>query len=250
MAKFAIRLASTAVMVGAVLLKAHPSAAQAPDGFLRMGTAYPVSVRLPSQTQLEPAIYGEYATYDITHEPRRRLFVDARAGMRIHRQLAAAVSVSVTGSPTNTAVSGLVPSPLIRGHDRRASPFRTVPHHRQIDLHLQAVYFLAATSRVDLSLSGGPTIFRVSRDAVSDVRVGTETLPFETVSLAGVDTMRLQKTGVGAHFGVDLGVMVGRVVGVGFFGRYVMGSVNTRAGGARTINVGGLQVGGGLRFRL
>lgn len=237
----------SAWMIGLVLSSlayARPVAAQAPSGFLRVNGVYPVSAPKASNATLDLPLYEEIAAYDVTQEPKNRIFVDATVGARIWQGLGAGVTVSFIDTQSSTRVSGSIPSPLIFDSARTAS-FSTDLKHRQIDIHLQAVYYLPTPGGIEVALSAGPSLLRVSRDSVSSATLGAETFPFETVSIAGLGTGRVSETGIGTNVGADIALMPTRVFGVGFFIRYVTGTVGT---GSQALDVGGLHAGAGLRF--
>ena len=234
----------TGVLLSA-LLWAQPAGAQAPGGFVRINGIYPVSDPATFEKTIERALYEETAEYRITQGPANRIFADATVGARIWQDLAAAVSVSFLDTHSRTLVSGMVPSPLIFDSMRTVS-YTGAVKHRQMDFHLQAVYFLPTPEAIDIALSAGPSLLRITRDSVSSPTLGPETFPFETIGITGLDTTPVRESGIGANVGVDIAFMPVRVFGVGIFARYVTGSVDA---GAREIDAGGFQAGAGLRFR-
>ena len=153
--------------------------------------------------------------------------------------------MSFLNARSTTVVSGSIPSPLFFDSARTASLTAELDR-RQIDVHLQAVYFLPTPSGIDIALSGGPSVLRVTRASVSGVTLGRESLPFRTVSIAGLATTEVSEIGIGANIGADVALMPTRVFGVGFFVRHVTGSIGA---GSVKLDAGGLQAGAGLRFR-
>ena len=223
----------------------QPAAAQAPGGFLRINGIYPATTPTAFETALELPLYDETAAYDIRQEPAEKIFYDATVGVRVWRGLAAAVSVSFLDARSATVASGSIPSPLFFDSARTTS-FSAELDRQQIDIHLQAVYFLPMPSIVDVALSAGPSLLRVTRASVSSVTLGQESLPFQTISIAGLGTTEVSETGIGTSIGADIALMPRRVFGVGVFVRYVTGMIGN---GSQQFDAGGLQVGAGLRFR-
>lgn len=227
------------------LLWVQPVAAQAPERFLRINGVYPASAPTAFTTALELPLYGETAVYDIRQEPGNKIFYDATIGERIWRDLAVAISVSFLEERSATVASGSIPSPLFFDRARTASSSAAL-YLQQVDVHVQAVYFLSTPSSIDIALSGGPSVLRVRGASVSSVTLGPEYPPFETISIAGLGTSETASTGIGANIGADIALMLTRVLGVGVFVRYVTGSIDA---GSQKIDGGGLQAGAGLRFR-
>ena len=245
MARRSTRAAWTAGLVLGSLLCPLPVAAQAPGGFLRLNGVYPARTPQAFETTLDLPLYGETAEYGIRHEPKQKIYYDATLGARFWRGLGAAVSVSFLDTKSATTASGSIPSPLVF-HNPRAASFSTEQDRRQLDIHVQAVYFLPMPSAIDIAFSAGPSLLRVTRHSVSDVTLGAETFPFGEVSIASLGATRVHDIGIGANVGLDIALMPTRVFGVGLFARYVIGSVDT---GSRKLDAGGLQAGAGLRFR-
>ena len=225
-------------------MSAQSAAAQAPSGFLRVNGVYTVSDPMAFETTFDIPLYEETAAYGIRQEPFSKIFADATVGARIWQELAAAVSVSFLDTHSSATVSGSVPSPLLFDRHRNVS-FTAALNRRQMDIHLQAVYYLPMPSRIDIALSAGPSLLRVTRDSVSSVTLGPESFPFETVSIAGLGTTEVRETGIGTNIGADIAFMPSRVFGVGIFVRHVTGTVDS---GSHRLDVGGLQAGAGLRF--
>jgi hypothetical protein len=245
MSRQSIRAAwATSLLLG-FLLYVQPVAAQVPGGFLRLNGVYPATTPTAFDITLERTVYDETAAYDIRQQRAQTIFYDGTLGARIWRGLAAAVSVSYLDARDPTVVSGSIPSPLFVDSARKTS-ISTELDRRQIDFHLQAIYFLPTPSSIDIALSAGPSVLRVTRSSVSGVTLGREIFPFQTISIAGLETTEVSEMGIGTNIGADIALMPTRVFGVGFFIRYVTGNIDS---GSRELDVGGLQAGAGLRFR-
>ena len=98
-------------------------------------------------------------------------------------------------------------------------------------------------------LSAGVSVFSVTQGLVTDV-VFTDAYPFDTATFASATTTSLSKTATGVNVGADITWKLSRNVGVGGLVRFAKASVTLApsAGNSTTIDVGGVQVGGGVRF--
>ena len=239
-----LRSAWAAGLLVHCLASAQPAAAQAPGGFLHINGIYPVTPATTFETTLEMPLFEETAAYGIEQEANSKIYYDATVGVRIWQGLAAAVGVSFLDTSAATVASGSIPSPLIFDNPRTAS-FSTELNRRQMDIHLQAVYYLPTPTGIDIALSAGPSLLSITRDSVSSVTLGPESFPFETVSIASLGTTEVRETGIGTNIGADIAFMPSRVFGVGIFVRRVIGMVDS---GSQKLDVGGLQAGAGLRF--
>jgi hypothetical protein len=95
---------------------------------------------------------------------------------------------------------------------------------------------------------GGPSYFSVTQGVVTGVSISEEGgAPFGTVSVDRIGSGNLVKNAWGAHVGVDVSYMLMPTIGVGGFVRFSRG--NTSLPIDDTLAAGGLQSGGGVRFR-
>ena len=151
-----------------------------------------------------------------------------------------------------------MPSPLFRERFRTVQRFeRPGLKHQQVGVHLPLMYMIQLSERVQVSLSAGPTWFRLRHDAVTAVDRGPEIgptfinrIPSYETSLTGLTTTVEEGTAIGYNAGFDVTYLLIRGVGVGLYLRYSGGAVEIELPeGPRSIDVGGPQAGVGLRFR-
>ena len=194
--------------------------------------------------------FDEIAEFETDHALSGGGILDVAGGLRVWRNLAFAVGFSVQESSDEITGSGSVPNPLFFDRPRAVTFAETGLKHREVGIHFSAVYVIPVSDRFTVSLFGGPTIFRVRQDPVSSIVLGPETdAPlFETVTVASVGTSSVDETGGGGHLGFDGTFLLNDQLGVGGFFRYAGGSVDLPTGNSMTsLDVGGAQVGGGLR---
>ncbi|MEO6213970.1 MAG: hypothetical protein ABIP65_10120, partial [Vicinamibacterales bacterium] len=157
--------------------------------------------------------------------------------------LTAGVGYSWTDSKTSGNVTAAVPDPLLFDSLRTVSAAAGEVKHREQAIHFTGTWMIPVTDKMDVGVAFGPTLFLVSQDVPSSVNV---TEPGPSVTAVGVES--LDESTVGFHLGVDVTYMINKRFGVGGLARYAMGSVNI-ANAADKLNVGGFQIGGGLRVR-
>jgi opacity protein-like surface antigen len=122
--------------------------------------------------------------------------------------------------------------------------------------HMQAMINATPNSeRLRVRLFGGPSYFRVQQHLVSDIGFVQDASPFfaaNDVTLTGYEFKRADANAWGFHGGADVGMFFSRMVGVGGTVRYSRANV-TLADPLSESNIdlkaGGVQVGGGLRFK-
>ena len=228
---------------------AYEAAVRAPRVFLRLNGAYPITPQGSYEWRLRQYIYDEQAIIHMDQTSTTGVIYDATVGARIWRGLAAAASVTYSDNGSTAAANGTIPSPLFADSPRPAS-FTAALGREQLDVHLQAVYFLPLVDFIDIAISAGPSLLRVTHDQPTAALIRRETVEtLDTDLITGLDTMRFTGTGIGANVGVDIALMPTRVFGVGIFIRYITGQVDLGPPGGAQVDAGGLQAGAGLRFR-
>jgi len=201
------------------------------------------------------SLYGETATFRGTHKVGGgNLFISPSGGVRVWRNFGVGVAFSTWADSTDVALSVQVPSPLFVNQMRAASASVTGLEHRTTAVHLQALYVLPLNERILVTVSAGPTFFSVKQDRVSDITGLAEGgVPFNTVTISGVTKTRTSKSKTGFNVGADVAYYFTKMFGASAFFRYAATSVDlpapTTGGNSASLDVGGLQVGGGLRVR-
>lgn len=175
---------------------------------------------------------------------------DIGGGYRVWHKLYAGLSYSYTSDSSNGEVTGSIPHPFYTDQFRAVAGSVTGLKHSESALHLQAVWRQPVTTKFDVALALGPTIFFVNQDVVQSITVAEQGAPTTGVVLTGIEKEKVSGTGVGFTIGADGTYMVTERLGAGAFLRYAGGSVDLKAAaGTVNLDVGGLQVGAGLRLR-
>ena len=197
-------------------------------------------------------LYDETATFETRGETGGGAVFDVGAAYPIRRQffggdLFGGLSYSRVGGDVGGPLTGQIPHPLIFDSPRPISGSVSGLNHVQHALHFQAVWLHPINNRIDVALSAGPTLFIVSQDLVSSISL-TET--GSSVSLAGTTVQDVSDNGAGFNVGMDGSYRLTRRLAVGAFVRYAGGSVDLpAASGNVSLDVGGVQVGAGVRLR-
>ena len=195
-------------------------------------------------------VYDEVATYEGVHQSGAGGFFDISGGVRMWRNLAVGLGVTTFSTAGGAAVTGSVPHPLFFNQPRTAFLNRTDLEHKETGIHLQAVWVMPITDRIDLSFSGGPSFFSLDQGAITGIALAEVSAPFEVVDLIGATTSTISASAVGSNVGVDVTYMVTEQYGGGLFVRWAGASVDISDGGApQSLDVGGVQFGIGLRAR-
>ena len=230
-------------------------------GYLNLNVAQPGAVYSLSQ-DLSKVRYREPSPLDVHHAVSADVGLDAAVGLRVWRNLALGVGLTHFRTRSDVNVKGEVPHPLFFDEAREIQVQLEGFSGAEVGAHLQAAWTFRIAERLDVALSGGPSVFRLELDYVSAINpreVGTpdQRASFDQVQL---DNSRgpVREQVPGANFGVDVTYHFLRrldpgatfwTAGVGIFVRWTTGMLVLEEFGDETIEVGDLQTGAGLRFR-
>lgn len=230
------------------------AAAQTPDEW-KGSVTFNAGGQVATTTVTDSATFTEFVedgSLRTDYETGPAVIGDAGVAWRLWRRLGAGVSVSSFSGRDEATVSLRAPHPFFFEQHRTFDGTVDV-ERRTIGTHIGAVYMVPAGDRIRVTVAGGPSVFRVSQDLVSDVSFD-ESFPFDTLGNAAAVVRQAIETVVGFHVAVDVGVRLGSRWGIGGLARFARASVDLTAtgdrAGSRTFSteVGGFQVGGGLRL--
>ncbi len=193
-------------------------------------------------------MHAEDAGVDADYRAKAAQLVDGGFGIRLHRAIGVGVSVSRFSGNGRAGIVAQIPNPFEFGKFREVSGTASSLAHTELAYHVQLLYSRALGRRLRLVLAGGPTVFDVRRELVTDVQVD-EAYPFDTATFRGASARAAKGAGIGFHAGADVAWTLGRHAGLGVLVRYARGSADLKAP-TRTASVdaGGLQSGVGLRM--
>jgi len=224
-------------------------------GYLNINYLYQAKNRSFQET-ISQSIYDETATYTATHKIAGGGGFDVGGGYRVWQNLAVGVDVSSGSNRGGLLVEGRIPHPLFYERHRTSTLARTDLDRTELGIHLQAVWVLPVSEVLQVSFFGGPSVFTVGQDHVSDVQAVNEAAetfgPFyDEVTIPGISTnVTLRGSGVGVNAGAEVTYMFTQQLGGGVFGRWASGNVElATSGGTQSLAVGGFQIGAGVRVR-
>lgn len=190
-------------------------------------------------------LYDEAGSYEASLGTGAAPIVDLMGGVRVWRNVAAAIGYSFYSDSVSPQVTARIPDPLFVDAFAQDSVNVGGLRHREQTVHLSAAYMLTiqGIEPVQLMFFAGPSIFALSKGVVSGVSVepGTQ-------NLAGATTQNVSGTGLGGHFGIDARYPLTERFGAGLLLRWASGSVDVPQVEGGDVSVGGLSVGVGLRY--
>jgi hypothetical protein len=171
--------------------------------------------------------------------------VDWGVAVRIWKGLGVGVAGSYLRHTSPAQIHALIPHPFVFNQPR-AVDGEVDAFHREMAVHIQALYWIQASDRLDLVLSGGPSVIQTDQEFVSDVTY-TQSPPYDVATFSGASTNKARETAVGGNVGVEAGWRLTRHLRASALARYSHAKADFTAVGAPEIVVGGLHVGGGVR---
>ena len=238
----------------ATLLAGAPVCAQSTQwsdrAFLNINLGLGLTAK-PFEEHIAPIIYSERAAITAPHEVTGGLTaLDVAGGVRVWRSVGVGATYTKLGRTENVDVAALVPHPVYFNQPRAAS--KVTPLRRtETAVHIQALFVVPVTPRIDLALSGGPSLINISQDFASGLEVTEGADPFVNVAIGNVRTVTRTGRLVGVNVGADVTYFLTSLAGVGGTIRYTSSTFATRQGDGSTIDlsVGGFQVAFGARIR-
>jgi len=194
------------------------------------------------ETTLAFPLYDETATIDTTREVADGFLWDVTAGYRVWKNMA--IGASVAGRTANgdgTTVAS-IPNPVFYDQHRTVTGAISGMKHSELWGSLLAVWVFPVTTELEFMAMAGPTVVQVKHELAGAATVAEAAIPGVSVSLNTVS-----KSVWGFTAGIDGRYMITSRFGLGAFARYSGAKVNLTP--ATKLDVGGLQMGAGLRVR-
>ena len=244
----------TSFIVGLVVVGATGQALAQPPADLRFVVAASAGVQTRSVTRTDTfsvELFAESGTVGGTQTVAPKTLVDAGLSMRVWERVGAGVAVSSTGVATSADLDALVPHPFFFDFRRMATASAQGLRHRQTALHINGQVWLPVGTSTLVTVSAGPSFFDASQDLVSGIVIQERGFPFDDVDIVGHTVERVSVSAIGYNIGVDVTYFLFERVGLGFVARYSRATATVELGGAPqpTLDLGGMQAAGGLRFR-
>jgi hypothetical protein len=190
--------------------------------------------------------YSEEGSLSAAYSFRPKPVVDAGVSVRVWGPFGVGVSSSYAGESATAQVSASVPNPLVFGQPRQVDGPADVSH-TEVGIHIEAVYWVEPTPRTEIVVSGGPSVFRVDQDFVSDVTY-TQSYPYTTATYQNAAVLRERQTVNGFNIGGEVGWKLASHMSLSAGLRFSHATALFSDANTTSVTLGGLHVGGGVRF--
>lgn len=252
MRKYTFTLVVCGLLCGGPSELAAQTAGTSGQGFLAVNGGFQPTSGDFNET-LDRSRYGETERIAVTSSFESGPLFDVSAGYYVRDRVAVGIGLHRSSSSSSASVTASVPHPIFFSRHRSAATTVSVLDRSELGVHMFVGYTLLLADKFDVTLFGGPSSFRLSQDVVGAVSIGSETPPFTTITATASAATR-KKTVWGAHVGADVSYRIyegaSATIGAGVFARYAGASADIDLMGRRaSTDVGGFQIGGGIRVR-
>lgn len=183
-----------------------------------------------------------------SHEVAKTPVYDLTVGGRLKGNLGMGFGFSYAKQTDDAEITGGIPHPFYYDQPR-ALAATTKLDREDVTVHIHGMWLLPLTERFQVALFGGPTWFRVTQETVKSIEID-DSFPFDSVTLTKAELEKSKGSHWGYNAGFDASVFFSAHVGVHGIVRYAQGTITISPGGHETsFDIGGLQLGAGLRFR-
>ena len=248
-----------AALTAALLFPGTAAAQDGPGGYVSFnGGTRATSLAFDDNVRFTE--YQEDADFTAVYDVGAGLLFDAAGGVRLPSGLGFGVGLSRFDKVLDPAsIDARIPHPFHfdRSRSLPSGPVGVIDANGSASdltrletaVHVEIRWFAPVSETVELAVFGGPTFFNLDQDLVTAV-AHDHVYPYDEATLSSASKTPRSASAVGFHAGADVGFFFSEMVGVGAMLRYSAGSVDLPGEGENVpVDVGGFQVGGGLRLR-
>jgi hypothetical protein len=200
-------------------------------------------------------LYDEPATFETDQDADGGFLLDVGGAARLYRnKYGIGVSFASFQSSNDSTFRGTLPHPLFFDQPRNFEGSASA-EHKERALHIQALWFIPYTDKVDFTVGIGPSFFSVEQGFARSISFSEVPPDFTSVTIDAVDIVNVKESGVGFNLGATMSYAITRRYGAEFGAdvmlRYSHGSLKFGLGEGQTVEagVGGFQFGVGVGAR-
>ena len=196
-------------------------------------------------------LYDEQAVINASQTLEGGSFFDVSAGYRMGRTFGVALAWHTLQNTGDADLTGSLPHPIYFDRPREFTATATELDYDEQAFHVQALWFVQLSDKLDVAISGGPSFFRMNQQFVRAVAFTEQPPDYASVTVESVLVDDLTDNAVGFNAGADFTYAVTSKLGAGVQLRYSRATATFDTGEGQTADVtgGGFQVAGGVRFR-
>lgn len=205
-----------------------------------------INSEFASSTEFEA--FDETATLTSAGELTSAPIFDGGIAYQLGESVGFGAAFSYYTSKSDVQVLARIPHPIFFDQVRTATYEATDIKNSSGALHLNGIWFVPFTTEIDFQISAGPSIVFVNQEVVTAANLLSENPPFTDPRIDSITVTAEKKTTVGFNAAVDMAYMANDQYGFGVTARYLFASADVE-GLTDSLQVGGFQIGGGVRIR-
>lgn len=246
----------TFVVVGLIAVASREASAQMRPWedrvFMRVG--FGVESGDSTVTDARPlTIYEETGSTTTTSNFTSGSLFDVAIGFRVYKNFSVGASYHQEENDADSVITGTAPHPIFFNQPRSFTATETALERKENAVHLQFGYTVPVGTRLDFTVFGGPSFFRLQQDVISNVTIAETSAAFTQVAVSATRATR-KKNATGYNVGVDVAYMAWENdsvrLGAGAFVRYALAKADVlNLQTEQSTDIGGLQIGFGGRIR-
>ena len=207
-------------------------------------------------------VFSEPGNFKASYAIEQGGVIAGGVSFRLWRNLAVGLDASSYRSVNPARITADLPHPFFFDLPRTTMGEAGGLERQEIGIHIRALWVIQLTNWLVVSASVGPSLINAQQDLVSSVAHTEVGFPFDEINYSGHTVSSQSATTAGMNSGLDIDTFVldrlpflnrypvMEKVGLGLLIRYVRGSVDMHLGDDLVeVDLGGLQVTTGLRFR-
>jgi hypothetical protein len=207
--------------------------------FLNVNLGGELATRAISQVATK-IVYEETASLTSSQTIGRGVVFDFQGGYRVRENFFAGLMVSRFGTSGDAATSASIPDPIFFNRPKNITGSTSGLKRSEVAVAPHITWSRPLTDKFDINFSGGIAFIHVSQDIAGDFQV----TPPQNVTILQTTE---KKNGTGPFAQVDIVYNLKDRWAVGYYLRYAGAKVDFAS--IPKANVGGMQSGGGIRFR-
>lgn len=199
-------------------------------------------------------LYDEPATFDTDQKAKGGFLLDIGGAARLYDTYGIGVSYAAFQSSGDSTFQGSLPHPLFFDQPRSFNG-SAGGDHKERAVHVQALWFIPYTDKIDFTVGIGPSFFSVEQAFARGISFSENPPDFTTITIDTVDVVAIKESGVGFNIGGTMSYHIVRRYGANFGAdvmlRYARGSLKFALGEGQTVEAtaGGFQFGVGIGAR-
>ena len=241
----------------AVLLPTLPASAQDQAVWIDVNFGLASSGAGSATFTFATRLFQEQAAFAVVYpEPSRGAEFDFGGGYMFTPRVGLGLNFTGTAHEDPVGLGVTIPHPFVFNASTTASGTTEQNLTRtEGSANFQMMFVALHTENARVRLFGGPTFFRHKADMVRDIAYRQTAFPgsrTNIVTITSFEDIEVEGSGWGVHVGGDVSYFFTRAFGLGGFARFSRGTVSVdepMSEETQDLSVGGVQLGGGVRFR-